>query len=109
MIFSRFTKPVRAAALALVAVLVLVPAVTRAGQVFDPSGESRQASGFSHSGTLPPDPVVLPAVVPIVVTIVATIVHTQVEWTGPADVPLPSSPPAADVHSLRAPPVAHSA
>jgi hypothetical protein len=95
--------------LALVAVLVFVPAATRAGQMFDPSGKSHQASGFSHAGTLPPDPVLVPAVVPIVVTVIAMVVPIPAEWIGPADVSLPASPPAADIRSPRAPPVALTA
>lgn len=55
------TAALRSAALALIVTLLCVPALTRVGQVLDPSPAGKVGAGFSKDGNRPLDPVVIRA------------------------------------------------
>jgi hypothetical protein len=104
MIQERTATVSRTLVLAIVVLLLLVPGLTRAGQKLDPGGRLLQLSGFSNSGNLPPDPVSVPTSVPAAVIAVLFMLPCLVRLMRSTDDPLPNSPPAGTVPSLRAPP-----
>jgi hypothetical protein len=93
----------RWAAVGLIATLLCVPSLTRAGQQIDARRGVNLSAGYSKAGNRPPDPVRAPDVGSI-----ASTVETIVEpvWFAFPPVPefLPRSPLLIDAHSLRAPP-----
>jgi len=105
MVMNRMALPWRILILLSVLLLLLVPAVTRAGQVLDPRGQLHQPSGFSNSGNLPNDPVSVPARLPLAIIAVLMVLPSLVRLIPSVDDRLRSSASLSDVESLRAPPV----
>jgi hypothetical protein len=94
----------RAAAAAVIFVLLCVPTLTRAGQDLDFHGRSGVASGFSKSGNRPPDPIVIAADSRVQHLDAREIVRPVVGWLPLIDELLPASPTRTDFGPLRAPP-----
>jgi hypothetical protein len=95
---------IRAAAAAVIFVLLCVPTLTRAGQDLDFDGRSGVASGFSKSGNRPPDPIVIGADFRVQNLDASETVRPVVHWLPLTDELLPASPTRTDFGPLRAPP-----
>jgi hypothetical protein len=95
---------VRAWSAALVFLLCIVPAATRAGQHIDVSHRPSQTSGFHKSVDVPPDPFVVP---PDRTRRLLDVLHAAppIRVAPPSDEPLPVSAVVVGADSLRAPPV----
>ncbi len=95
----------RSLVLALVCVLLLVPALTRAGQPLHATHRSTPVPSFTKSIDVPPDPVIVaPDLSPKPIDTEA-LIQPVGRVVPVVDDDVPPLPPPSDRESLRAPPV----